>query len=68
MPKGILTQFIVAMHRFIAEQKYVWKSGVILEKDQTRAEVIEYYGRREIKIRITGKHKKRANGDCNLRA
>jgi len=58
MPKGILTQFIVAMHRFIAEQKYVWKSGVILEKDQTRAEVIEYYGKREIKIRISGKHKK----------
>jgi len=58
MPKGILTQFIVAMHRFIAEQKHVWKSGVILEKDQTWAEVIEYYGKREIKIRISGKHKK----------
>lgn len=58
MPKGILTQFIVAMHRFIAKQKYVWKSGVILEKDQTRAEVIEYYGNREIKIRISGKHKR----------
>jgi hypothetical protein len=61
MPKGILTQFIVAMHPFIAEQSYVWhvwKSGAILEKDQTRAEVIEYYGKREIKIRLAGKHKK----------
>ena len=58
MPKGILTQFIVAMHPFIVEHKYVWKSGVILEKSQTRAEVIEYYGKREIKIRISGKHKK----------
>lgn len=58
MPKGILTQFIVAMHPFIAEQKYVWKSGLILEKDQTRAEVIEYYNKREIKIRLAGKHKK----------
>ncbi len=58
MPKGILTQFIVAMHPLIAEQKYVWKGGVILEKDQTRAEVIEYYGKREIKIRLAGKHKK----------
>jgi len=58
MPKGILTQFIVAMHRFIADQTYVWKSGVILEREQTRAEVIEYYGKREIKIRISGKHKK----------
>ncbi len=58
MPKGIITQFIVAMHTLIAEQDYVWKSGVILEKDQTKAEVIEYYGKREIKIRVTGKHKK----------
>jgi hypothetical protein len=58
MPKGIITQFIVAMHKFIAEQKYVWKSGVILDKDQTKAEVIEYYGKREIKIRISGSHKK----------
>jgi hypothetical protein len=58
MPKGIITQFIVAMHKLIAEQKYVWRSGVILEKGQTKAEVVEYYGRREIKIRVTGKHRK----------
>ncbi len=58
MPKGILTQFIVAMHKLIAEQKYVWRSGVILEKGQTKAEVIEYYGKREIKIRVSGKQKK----------
>ena len=59
MPKGIITQFIVAMHSLIANQKYVWRSGVILEKDQTKAEVIEYYyGKREVKILIAGKHKK----------
>ncbi len=40
MPKGIITQFIVAMHKHIWQQEYVWKSGVILEKDQTKAEVI----------------------------
>ncbi len=57
MPKGVITQFIVAMHKLIAEQKYVWRSGVILEKDQTKAEVIEY-GKREIKIRVAGKNKK----------
>ncbi|NEP82037.1 MAG: hypothetical protein F6K39_30180 [Okeania sp. SIO3B3] len=58
MPKGIITQFIVAMHEDIEEQKYVWKSGVILKKNQTRAEVIEYYGKREIKIRISGQQKR----------
>ncbi|NEQ39708.1 MAG: hypothetical protein F6K40_27040 [Okeania sp. SIO3I5] len=58
MPKGIITQFIVAMHKDIEEQKYVWKSGVILKKNQARAEVIEYYGKREIKIRISGQQKR----------
>jgi GTPase SAR1 and related small G proteins len=58
MPKGIITQFIVAMHRFIAEQHLVWRSGVILKKDSTRAEVIETYGKREIRIRVAGKQKK----------
>ncbi|MEA5532792.1 COR domain-containing protein [Crocosphaera sp. XPORK-15E] len=58
MPKGIITQFIVVMNKYIKEQKYVWKSGVILDKDQTLAEIIEYYDKREIKIRIIGKNKK----------
>jgi GTPase SAR1 family protein len=58
MPKGILTQFIVATHAMIADLRCVWKSGVVLEKDQTKAEVIEHYGRREIRIRVAGMHKK----------
>lgn len=58
MPKGILIQFIVAMHPFIKNQELVWKSGVVLEKDKTKAEVIEYYSKREIHVRISGAHKK----------
>lgn len=58
MPKGILTRFIVETHPWIEEQKLVWRSGVILNKDQTRAEVIEYYNQREIKVRVTGSRKK----------
>ena len=58
MPKGIITRFIVAMHHLIFEQQYVWRSGVILQKDKTRAEVIEHYGLREIKIRISGQYKR----------
>lgn len=57
MPKGILLQFIVAMSEFIWQQ-IVWKSGVVIEKDKTRAEIIEYYGKREIQIQISGLHKK----------
>ena len=58
MPKGIVTQFIVGMHPFIAHQDWVWREGVILEKDETMAEVIENYGKREIRIRVAGKHRK----------
>jgi hypothetical protein len=54
MPKGILTQFIAVMHPFILEHKTVWKSGVVIEKDGTVAEVIEYYGKREIHVRVKG--------------
>jgi GTPase SAR1 family protein/3',5'-cyclic AMP phosphodiesterase CpdA len=58
MPKGMLTRFIVAMHTYIADEKYVWRTGSILERDKTRAEVIEYYDRRDINVRIVGMHKK----------
>ena len=58
MPKGILTRFIVETHPWIELQKLVWKSGVVLNKDQTRAEIIENYNQREIKIRVTGNRTK----------
>jgi hypothetical protein len=58
MPKGILTQFIVAVHTLIANQDYAWKGGVIIERDQTKAEIIEYYSKGEVKIRVAGKHKR----------
>ena len=58
MPKGIVTRFIVAAHQFIEDQRLVWKSGVVLRKDGARAEIIEYYGKREIHIRVSGSDKK----------
>ncbi len=58
MPKGIITHLIVELHRLIADQCYVWRSGVVLEKDHTRAEILEHYGKREMQIRVAGKHKK----------
>ncbi|QDL11275.1 GTPase [Brasilonema sennae CENA114] len=58
MPKGILTRFIVETHFWIEQQKLVWRSGVVLDKDQTRAEVIENYNQKQIKIRVAGNRKK----------
>ncbi|MBW4449891.1 MAG: hypothetical protein KME38_24405 [Spirirestis rafaelensis WJT71-NPBG6] len=59
MPKGILTRFIVEMHSWI-EGQTVWRSGVVLNKDQAQAEVIEYYRyhKGEIRIRVSGKRKR----------
>jgi internalin A len=57
MPKGMLTRFTVEMHRLI-DSDLVWKDGVILTKDNTRAEVIEAHYQSEIRIRISGQLKK----------
>jgi hypothetical protein len=57
MPRGILTRFIVEMHHFIYEPN-VWKSGVLLKRDNTWAEVIETYDHREIKICLSGSNKR----------
>jgi internalin A len=58
MPKGFLTQFIVAVHPDIWQQRIVWKTGLVMEQDRTRAEVVEDYGRREIHVRVAGEQKR----------
>jgi small GTP-binding protein len=58
MPAGIFTQFIVAAHKLIDGQNLVWKHGAVLRRNQTRAEIIEYYAKREIAIRVAGKDKR----------
>ncbi|WP_353570318.1 COR domain-containing protein [Candidatus Albibeggiatoa sp. nov. BB20] len=59
MPKGMMTQFIVAIHKHIEhKQQRVWKEGVVLQKDNTRAEVIEEYEKREIHIHIQGQNRR----------
>ncbi|MEG3971581.1 leucine-rich repeat domain-containing protein [Microcoleus sp. T2B6] len=67
MPKGIITRLIVEMHRLIdrsnssgfAENKpgIVWRDGVVLTDGYGKAEVIEDYEKREIRIRVSGKLK-----------
>ncbi|PSB49414.1 GTPase, partial [filamentous cyanobacterium Phorm 6] len=66
MPKGIITRFIVEMHLFIYRRQsslpkgkgdIVWRDGVILADNYAKAEVIENYHKREIRIRVSGKRK-----------
>jgi GTPase SAR1 family protein len=54
LPKGIVTRLIVAMHRLIAGGKLVWKTGVVLERDGNRAEIVEEYLQGRIRVRVTG--------------
>ncbi len=58
MPKGILSQFIVQMHCYISNHDYVWKRGVVLERENTRAEITETYDARSVRIRTDGKNKR----------
>jgi len=58
LPKGIITRFIVRLHYHITNQKNVWREGVVLERQNALAEVIETYGKKEIRIRVRGKYKK----------
>jgi len=54
MPKGIVTTFTVMLHRYIWQQSYVWRGGLILAKDETLAEIKEDYEGRQITIRLHG--------------
>ncbi|MEA5467065.1 leucine-rich repeat domain-containing protein [Leptothoe sp. PORK10 BA2] len=54
MPKGMVTRFIVEMHRFIEDNTLVWKTGVVLNDRAARAEITEHYPTNEIRIRVAG--------------
>lgn len=58
MPKGIITRLIVILHPYIAGQVLVWRDGVVLENDETRAEVAEDYEHKQIAVRVAGQQKR----------
>jgi internalin A len=54
MPKGILWQLVVELYRYIPNHDWVWRNGVILEREGTRAEIIESLFERRIYLRFVG--------------
>ncbi len=54
MPKGLVSRLIVALHHLIADQTLVWKSGVVLYREDTRAEVTEDRQKNRITVRALG--------------
>lgn len=58
MPRGIISQFTVQMHRYISDHNRVWSRGVLLERGGSIAEIIEGYNARTINIKISGKNRR----------
>lgn len=59
MPKGIISRLIVRLNRYIFN-KMQWKSGVVLQIENTLVEIIENIRRGILKIRISGESKHEA--------
>ena len=60
MPAGILTRFIIKIHKLIEEDKF-WKHGVVITFEEARASVIENDASREVRIEIEGNSSAKKN-------
>lgn len=58
LPKGLLNRLTVRLHEHIANQKWVWQQGVVLQLDNNQAEVIESYDNKKIEINAVGEEPK----------
>jgi internalin A len=54
MPKGLLSQHIVRMNRYVRQPELAWKSGVVFERQGSSALVSEAWGSRKISLRARG--------------
>jgi internalin A len=54
MPKGIVRRLIVDLHNLLFPGDHVWRSGGVFAYGSTRAEVVEDYRRRQLRLRLQG--------------
>ena len=54
MPKGLINRLSVRTHQHIANEKWIWKKGIILQMGENQAEVIESYDQKKIEIIAVG--------------
>jgi len=58
MPPGMITKMITEMFPFIYKKEFLWQYGMILENNKTLAEILINVTQKELRLRISGKHKK----------
>ncbi len=58
MPRGLVSRLTVRLHKYIFKQELIWREGVILFREDTKAEIIEFYDNEEITIKVAGKYPK----------
>ena len=56
MPSGILTRFIVRIHKKIENETF-WKHGVIIKHERTRAKITEDIADKKIEVHLVGENK-----------
>lgn len=54
MPRGLLSRFIVRINRYVKNLSFAWKTGVVIERSNSKAIIVENWGDREINIKATG--------------
>lgn len=66
IPEGVISQFIVRMHEkieVINERQNIWKTGVILKKENARAIIRMHTSNKQIKIKVSGAGKSDFRGE-----
>lgn len=59
MPKGLMNDLIVELHRFIPNHEQVWRRGVVLKRNKAWAEITQAYGNEfRFDIKVFGQDKK----------
>ncbi|MEM9090649.1 MAG: COR domain-containing protein [Cyanobacteria bacterium P01_F01_bin.53] len=54
MPKGIFWQLAVTLYRYITNHDWIWRNGMVIQRGNTWAEVIEDLNLRTISLRFHG--------------
>lgn len=58
MPRGIMTQLIVRLHRYLKDRQSAWRTGAIFKWGDAEAEIVETYAENEIVIKVKGEDRK----------